>query len=298
MKKTRIRYKRLFFFLACFLIVLGLLAYGILFIIQWILAAPKTESISSQPPSQYYLFVGTNHEGPSQADSLILVSVNPQQKKMYAISLPGNTKISRNDEPLLLLKDAYTDGDAEKTVSAVENLLHIRIGRYAIFDNATFSALMDRFGGIDLYVEKNMSHTDASGAEDIALRQGFQTLEGNDAYGYLRFLDEEGGEISRIQREERFIKAFLNQSRNHFRIYTWGLVRYYWNALDTNISQAEAADLAYDISRFPADQLYFTILPGETRSYEHVKVWEINPVEIQEIVGLTIEQEQKQGEKE
>lgn len=80
--------------------------------------------------------------------------MNPQQKKMYAISLPGNTKISRNDEPLLLLKDAYTDGDAEKTVSAVENLLHIRIGRYAIFDNATFSALMDRFGGIDLYVEK------------------------------------------------------------------------------------------------------------------------------------------------
>lgn len=81
MKKTRIRYKRLFFFLACFLIVLGLLAYGILFIIQWILAAPKTESISSQPPSQYYLFVGTNHEGPPQADSLILVSVNPQRKK-------------------------------------------------------------------------------------------------------------------------------------------------------------------------------------------------------------------------
>lgn len=71
-----------------------------------------------------------------------------------------------------------------------------------------------------------MSHTDASGAEDIALRQGFQTLEGNDAYGYLRFLDEEGGEISRIQREERFIKAFLNQSRNHFRIYTWG-----WSAI-------------------------------------------------------------------
>lgn len=289
MKRSRIRYKKLFFCLAAALCVTALAVYSILALVSW-LHAPKVPAASARSAAQYYLFIGMKQGGRPQADSLILAALNRGNETFYAISLPGNTKINRSDEPLLLLKDAYAEGGAEKTVSAVENLLHIRVSRYAVFDDASFAALTDRFGGVDLYVEKTMRHDDASGTADIALRQGFQTLQGADAYGYLRYIDQEEGEIGRIQREERFFKAFLAQSRSHLRPYVWALTRYYWTSPDTNITKEEAASAAYAVMGFPEDHLHFAILPGEMRSDGNQKVWEINPIEIQKVVGLTIDQ--------
>lgn len=88
-----------------------------------------------------------------------------------------------------------------------------------------------------MYVEEDMTHTDASGAEDISLRRGVQELSGADSYGYLRYIDPEEGEIGRIQREERFFKALFAQAQNHLRVYMWGLVRYYWSAAATNLTK-------------------------------------------------------------
>ena len=288
--KTRIRYKKLLICLLLAAAVLAAAVYGVLALLAWLRAPAAAPASGAPADSEYYLFIGTSDGGKPQADSLILASVNRAGQSVYAVSLPGHTRISRTGEPLLLLRDAYAEGGAEKTVSPVENLLHIRIGRYAVFDRASFSSLIGHFSGVDLYVEKNMDHADASGTPDIDLRQGFQTLEGEEAYGYLRFIDQEEGEIGRIQREERFFKALLAQGREHLRPYSWALVRYYWSSPDTNITAGEAASIVYDIMGFPADNLHFVILPGEVRAYDGQNVWEINPVEIQKVVGLTIDQ--------
>lgn len=290
MKKNRIRYKKLFFVILLLLAVGAAVVYGTLAFLAWWSAPDAPQQPGKAGTPEYALFIGTSAEGEARADSLILTAVNSQQQSLHVISLPGSTRISASGEPLLLLRDAYSAGGAERTVSAVENLLHIRIGRYAVFDRSGFSALLDHFGGVDLYVEKNMYHEDREGLPDISLRQGVQPLEGENAYGYLRYIDTDEGEIGRIQREERFFKAFLMQSRAHFRLYNWGLVRYYWQPPDTNITSDEAAGTVYTVLGFPPENLHFAILPGEIRTYDNQRVWEINPIEIQKVVGLTIDQ--------
>lgn len=288
MRHTRIRYKKLILVSAAILCILILAVYACIHAVSS-LSRPAAGAGASDAV-KYCLFVGIKESSSAQADSLLLTAVNSSQKEVYAISIPGNTRISRDGEPLLLLRDAYVEGGAEKTLSAVENLLHIRIDRYAVFDSQTFSNIVSRFGGVDLYVEQDMYHEDEEHAPDIQLRRGFQTLTDGGAYGYMRYVEKADGEIGRIQREERFFKAFYQQSRKHFRPYTWVLLRYYWAPADSNLTNKEAAAMTYDILGYPEENFHLVILPGETKKVNAIPVWQVNPIEIQKVVGLTINQ--------
>ena len=287
MRRGRIRYGKLLAVLAAAALLIMIIGYGVGFFFSHLGRAPGP---SADAAPEYYLFIGTE-EGTGQADSLVLLAVNRARQEVYAVSLPGNTKISRDTEPLLLLRDVY-GGSAEKAVSAAENLLHIRIDHYAVFNQAVFASLMDKYGGIDLYVEKDMYHEDASGTPDIGIRQGYQTLAGDSAYAYMRYIDGESGEIGRIQREERLMKAFVLRCRKNFRLYNAVMAYYGWPETGTNVTKKEAAMLAYDLTGYSADHFHFCILPGENRRYGAETVWEINPIGIQKIVGLTINQQE------
>lgn len=286
MRRTRIRYKKLLAVLVSIFCIITLVVYSGF----WLVLPSSVKSELQGGDTRYCLFIGIRESDSPQADSLILTSINPARQEMYAVSIPGNTRISKDGEPIMLLRDAYVDGGTEKTVSAVENLLHIRIDRYAVFDGEAFSSLIDHFGGVDLYVEQNMYHEDESQIPDIGVRQGFQTLRDGDAYGYMRYIEKDDGEIGRIQREERFVKAFFYQARRHFRLYTWGILRSRWNLPDTNISSSEAASTAYEVLGYPEGNLHVVILPGEMKKSGGMAFWYVNPVEIQKIVGLMINQ--------
>ncbi len=288
MRHTRIRYKKLFLAVLVVLCILALVVYGAIHLIARS-SAPSSQA-GGAGATKYCLFIGIRESDAPQADSLLLTAVNPVKKEVYTVSLPGNTRISRDSEPMMLLKDAYVEGGTEKTISAVENMLHIRIDRYAVFDNTAFSNMISRFGGVDLYVEQDMYHEDEFQTPDIQLRRGFQTLTDGNAYGYMRYIDKDNGEIGRLQREERFFKALYGQSRKNFRLYTWGLIRYYWAPADSNLSNTEAASMAYDMLGYPEENFHLVILPGETKKSGAVPYWYVNPVELQKIVGLTINQ--------
>ena len=76
--------------------------------------------------------------------------------------------------------------------------------------------MVDMNGGVPLYVEKNMYHADAAGETDINIFQGYQTLDGKEATGYMRYLDG-NGYVSRTQRQERFIKNFYEDRQKGLR---------------------------------------------------------------------------------
>lgn len=46
---------------------------------------------------------------------------------MNFISIPPNTKLARQEKKNQLIRTTFSEGGAEETKSAVENLLHLRI---------------------------------------------------------------------------------------------------------------------------------------------------------------------------
>lgn len=282
MRKRRLRWKKLLFIAVFACLFLALARYAALFFLSRFDGLPF---LTDREPLKYCLFIGKSEDAGGEADALILVYLDREAGKLSALSLSGLTNVAKEDEPPLLLKRVYSDGGAERTVSAVENLLHLRIDRYAVFDEERFASFLDSMGGLTYYVEQPMEHRDAAGETDISLRQGVQRLSGGEAYGYSRFLEEENGELGRLQRIERLCKALLRRSAENVRLFTWADAREAWQPVETNLTAGEAASALYDILAFPEENFYFYILPGELRTEGDMRFWEINPVDAQKTVG-------------
>ena len=150
--------------------------------------------------------------------------------------------------------------------------------------------MIDMNGGVPLYVEKNMYHGDAAGETDINIFQGYQTLDGKDATGYMRYLDS-NGYVSRTQRQERFIKNFYEDRQKDFGLSNAFFMYRLWHNVDSNIPAKDMAELAFDFRSVTADNINFYILPGEMapggKSSDNKYYWTYDPVEVQKVIGRT-----------
>lgn len=276
--RTRIRFKRIFFFLL-------ILLFGIFLAVSVFLHFRNSATDLAREDISYTLFIGTDPETDSQADAILLTVLNRKTQEVSFVSIPANTRISSydKDKKQQLLRDVYSSG-TEAMKSAVENMLHIRIDKYAVFTPEDFIYFIDQANGLQLYVEQNMQHVDADGNLDIDIHQGVQNLDGNTAFEYIRFLDQEDGELGRIQRQERLLKNFISVLQDRSSLMNWLLVKYYWKASETNLSSSEAANFVYYLTNIPSDHLKYEILPGEKGKVKNQEIWMINPVEVQELL--------------
>lgn len=283
-KHGKLKVKKLIVFILMTLAALTILLIGIGKGVSYLLG--KVDN--GDAPISYYLFIGTDKDSGNEADAILLTAWNSRDKEVTFISIPPNTKLTRQEKKNQLIKTTFTEGGSEETKSAVENLLHLRIDKYAVVDYADFQKYMTQMGDIDLYVERNMDHKNREGETDIHIRQGYQDLNGENALGYVRYVDPKNGEIDRIQRQERFLKTVIHRMQDHPALYNWFFLHHYWNVSETDLTNGEAASLAYTMTSYPEENFRFAVLPGETQRINKVDTWVINPAEVQKTIAQTI----------
>ena len=264
-KRIRIRFDRIFIFLLGVAMICGALIYAGMSIYRFY-ENNYAKQVTTPKPT-YYLLLGINEEEKSQASTIAVCAVDSETEKMTFISIPRNTLVGRGDEEKtkMFIKDVYAEGGVEETKSSLENLLHIRIDHFIVYNQSTFAALLTHFGEIDFFVEKDSS------------------------ISYLRYLDSNQDEIARIQRQQRFIKAYLHKCKDGYSVMTWILIKNYWMPYYSDIDYKEAASLAYDILKFPEENYQFCIIPGDTeKKSKDSNAWIVNPIEMQKIIASTI----------
>lgn len=84
-------------------------------------------------------------------------------------------------------------------MKAVSDLLGIPIQYYVYTDFQGFIKLVDSVGGVDFYVEKDMSYSSIADKNeyDIDLKEGMQHLDGDAALQYVRFRYDKMGDYTR-----------------------------------------------------------------------------------------------------
>ena len=238
----------------------------------------------------YVLVVGTDGNTPEQANFIGLAAVNTDKKHIDFIMMPDNTKIEgRRGKGVQELQDVYSEGGLPLLQAVVEDMFHIPIPFYAIFSADTFVRLVDMNGGLPLYVEQNMYHADGDGTTDINLFQGYQNLTGQEALGYMRYIDSDGY-LFRTQRQERLVKLFYDARQHRFGLSNMLFMYRFWNQVDSNIPAKDMASLAFAFRNVPASDIQFYILPGENTIDAETKgktLWNYDPVEGQKIIGTT-----------
>lgn len=236
----------------------------------------------------YVLVVGKDKNNPSQGDALFLMSINTSQHTMDIIGIPSNSKIeSRDQQSVSMLNRMYEQDGIKLTKAVVEDMFHISIPYYVVVDETAFKKTHNMLGDQQFYVEKDMEHIDSeSGLKDIDLRRGYQNLDADNAFAYLRYTDEKQDNFSRLQRQERFLKLWVDREQDRFTLTNMWHIWRLWDFYDTNISTWDAIQLMRSIGGMEKENIHFYILPGEKETIDGRIYWSINPTEAQRLVGI------------
>lgn len=220
-----------------------------------------------------------------QADSAVLFVVNTEDETAAMVSIPSDTRIPLEGRTeAVALKDIYRQGGTPLALRMVEGYLGITIPYYATVDHAVFTQVLDELGGIDLYVEKDMSYTDSYDGFTIDLKKGYQTLDGEKAQQYIRYRDPDLGEFGRMKRQQRLVKAIIDQ---HATVGTMFDVPSILSILseqsDTNLTFYPLLRIANVLSEYQHDMMFGEILPGQSQSDAQGSYWSVDPVKVDAI---------------
>ena len=213
----------------------------------------------------------------AQADTILVLSFSNDTGKSRLISIPRDTWVSA-DSSAGRIGTLYGWGGASLIVRHVSGLLGISIHQYIVIDMSTFAELIDVFGGVDIYVEEDMDYEDPESGLEIHLGQGYQHLDGLAAQKYLRYRSDKLGDVGRVQRQQKFIKALYAKVLQLDTIPKLpAIAEIFRNKMETSAEIFDSAHLANVLRRMSSDPPSTVMLPGNENAQG---IWEPNLKEI------------------
>ncbi|MBP1764916.1 MAG: cell envelope-related transcriptional attenuator [Firmicutes bacterium] len=148
-----------------------------------------------------------------RSDTSIVVTVDTDAKKATILSIPRDTRLKIPGHSWDKINHAYAFGGTKLSKTAIEDLLGIPINYTVVINFSGFVRMIDAIGGVTIDVDKRMKYSDPyddNGGLYIDIKPGVQKMDGKTAIQYVRFRDEEG-DIGRVQRQQKFLKAVLHE---------------------------------------------------------------------------------------
>jgi polyisoprenyl-teichoic acid--peptidoglycan teichoic acid transferase len=139
-------------------------------------------------------------------DTMLVLQLNPTQKAIKVLSIPRDTHVGAGNTTADKINAAMLGG-FDSSVRAVEGLLSLKLDGYVFVSIDGTKALVDALGGVRIYVPQDMQYTDRAAKLEINLKMGWQTLNGKQAEGFVRFRYDNLGDIGRTQRQQAFFRA-------------------------------------------------------------------------------------------
>jgi LCP family protein required for cell wall assembly len=153
-------------------------------------------------------------EGPPRADTMMILSVDPQTKTASLFSVMRDTYYPVAGYPgFRKINESYALGGPEGTVETLEKFLQIPIHYYVKTNFDGFAKIVDALGGIEMYVEKDMYWAD-DGIHDINLRKGYQHLDGKHALMYVRFRHDALADYTRTERQRNLLLTLAKELKS------------------------------------------------------------------------------------
>ena len=175
------------------------------------------------------------------------------------------------------------------TKKTLEKTLGIKINHYIMVHDLAVSKIVDAIGGVPIYVEKNMFYNDYSGNLHVNLTKGLNILDGQNAVGYLRFRKDGLGDIGRTQRQQFFLKAFLEKLQNPKSLKSLPEILEAVTAyVKTDMSFYEISQMASVAKNIDSDRIEFATLPGAPNKHGYISYWILDPEKTQEMINKMI----------
>jgi len=207
------------------------------------------------------LLLGNDTRGDDRgrADTIIVMRFNPEENKVVLVSIPRDFRVKIPGHSYNKINSAHAIGGAELMIRTVKDFTGIDINHYVMVDFKGFKEIVDALGGVDIYVDKKMRDSSLG----LSLKPGYQNLDGENALKYVRFRHDAQGDFGRIERQQKFIKAILDESvkiRSIFKMPE--LVNIVAENTRTDMTMSEMASLGRRLSVLEKSDFEGVMLPG------------------------------------
>jgi LCP family protein required for cell wall assembly len=171
----------------------------------------KVQSDSPQATTGQFklLLVGADGEqnGSKRSDTVMVANIDFDNEEVSILSIPRDTRVKFPDGNYHKINAAYAYGGLELLQRTVSDFLGVEIDNHLEVDYNGFIDVINLFDGVELNVEKKLAYRDQAAGLDIDLAAGKQILNGTDALDYVRFRNDNLGDIGRIDRQQKFLQA-------------------------------------------------------------------------------------------
>lgn len=211
--------------------------------------------------------------GPSRADTIILISIDVDTNEAGLIFLPRDTYIRSEKRKFTKLNSSHVYGGIELTEETIEEMLQINIDYYLETDFKGFERIIDRLGGVNVRVSEHLNYVDKAGGLYINIPAGQQNLNGKEALQYVRYRDERG-DIGRIERQQKFVDAVLAKVISPTIITKIpGIIKEVNDAVNTNIPVQDITPFLNTAKEINLNQIETQMLPGEPKYINGISYW-------------------------
>lgn len=209
---------------------------------------------------------------PGRADTIIVAHADLETPSLYFLSVPRDTRVEIDGHGEDKLNHAFAYGGVELLAATVEQYLNIPIDYYAVTNFDGFENIVDVLGGVDIDVDKRMYYQTYDVLIDI--EAGPQHLNGKQALQYVRYRQDALGDITRVGRQQKFLKALLDEvGKKGVLPKLPQLLSEISKTVDTDLSLRQMLRLGLMLRAMDQQGLESDTLPGDFATIDGVSYW-------------------------
>jgi LCP family protein required for cell wall assembly len=221
-----------------------------------------------------------------RSDSMLLMGVHKSTGAVSLLSIPRDTRVAiPGHSSADKFGHSFAYGGVELTIATIQDFLKVPVHYYVVADWQGFIKVVDALGGVDLHVEANMRYEDPYANLKIDLKKGFQHLNGHQAGQYVRFRHDEMGDIGRVSRQQKFLKALATQAvRPGNLIRLPQIISILRDNVQTNMTPWTAQDVLVAIPSLKNNRIQSDMIPGNFANIGGISYWAPDRAETRKVV--------------
>lgn len=199
-----------------------------------------------------------NLKSPSRSDSIIILSINTETKKIKLISLMRDMFVEIPGKNKNRINTAYAFGGPELAIKTINHNFDLSISKYITINFYGFEKVIDNIGGVEIDVKKDeikyinsyMKETQNlfGGEYKEITKEGLQLLNGRQALAYSRIRYVGNADYERTERQRRVLTQIFNKVKSQGTTKKISLINSILPYIETNLSKNEIINLAYLIT--------------------------------------------------
>jgi LCP family protein required for cell wall assembly len=219
-----------------------------------------------------------NHK---RSDTIMIVRYNPNDEKVYILSIPRDTKVNINGRTEKI-NAAHAEGGTKLAISTIEKLLDVNINYYAKINYEGFRKCIDAIGGVDVVVPQDMDYD----AYDIHIhfKKGETVhLNGEEAERFIRWRKNNNGggyamgDLGRIATQQEFMVKVLEKLKTPSgMIRIFPLINTLSEYVETNMDSKTMFAYAFKLKDIHTSNIEKRILEGEPKYIDGISYFIYN----------------------